>query len=424
MKNFKTFVFYDASHLLSKLRMPMPAGIARTEIEYLKTLVNFYTFNNVVGVVEVYDKNKINYLVKLDSILFKNLVNLLFNKWIKNGIEEDEFSLESKILFDKISNSISNLSVSRNKKVCGGLNELISLGFRNLYLNFSYITIRDGSKHAELIKKLELESIYLIYDLIPIEFPEYMWNNNIFENHLKILLGIIENNAQMIAISYSVKKQIEDVLNSLGLNSLPIAVIECGVSDNFIKNKIINFDEKLIENEISIVCTIEPRKNHAIILNAYRMLLVREVSNLPKLNIIGRRGWANEDTFRMLDNSPALKANISEYNNLNDGDVIKLIKKSKATFFPSFAEGWGLPIVESLSLGVPVVCSDIDVHLECSQGLAKFISPIDGEKWASEIIKISQEKINESHVKYKETQKFSPITWNDSSVKIIEFINI
>lgn len=57
--------------------------------------------------------------------------------------------------------------------------------------------------------------------------------------------------------------------------------------------------------------------------------------------------------------------------------------------FPSFVEGWGMPLVEALAMKIPVICSDIEAFRESGQMLAKYISPIDAKCWQNEIIKIS-----------------------------------
>lgn len=419
----KSFIFYDVSHIVSKIKSFTPAGIARTEIEYLRSLVDYYSYDLIIGVVEVVDGNRSNYLVELNSDLFKRLIKLLYSKWIENIIEDDDFILEAEVIDLKLRRDLSATYINRKNKICNNLRKSLEGSVDNIYLNFSYITIPDGLEHAKLLKALNLKCFYLVYDLIPVEFPEYIWDKKTPVNHVKILTGIVGNNSQIITISNAVKDQVIALLDYLELSYSPIYVVECGVSDVFIKNKIKNHNEREILNQITMVCTIEPRKNHQTILNAYRMLIAQGITDLPKLNIIGRRGWANEDTFRMLDNSPAIRAYVNEFNSLGDIDVINILKESKALFFPSFSEGWGLPIVESLSLGVPVFCSDISVHKECSQNLAKFINPINGERWANEILNISRGVDFSLEDEYQKIKNFKPITWLESSVKLIGIIN-
>ena len=61
------------------------------------------------------------------------------------------------------------------------------------------------------------------------------------------------------------------------------------------------------------------------------------------------------------------------------------MKNAVAVLMPSFAEGYGIPVVEALSLGTPVICSDIPVFREISQDKALLRSPIDGRGWLEAI---------------------------------------
>jgi len=145
-------------------------------------------------------------------------------------------------------------------------------------------------------------------------------------------------------------------------------------------------------------------------------------ADIPKLSIIGRRGWHNEDVFRLLEKSPAIQQYVTVYNNLKDDEMIKEIKSSRATLFPSFGEGWGLPIVESMAMGVPVICSDIPVHRECSQGLATYIHPLDGLGWQQEILKQSKYSQQDDLQQRQKIASFNPIAWAHSANAICSAI--
>lgn len=113
--------------------------------------------------------------------------------------------------------------------------------------------------------------------------------------------------------------------------------------------------------------------------------MINDVANqdtdIPKLILIGRRGWSNQVVFDTLDKNEALKNYIIEKNNCSDAEMIADIQSSNAGLFPSFDEGWGLPIAESLALGTAVICSDIPAHHECTQENGILIDPIDGISW-------------------------------------------
>jgi glycosyltransferase involved in cell wall biosynthesis len=89
---------------------------------------------------------------------------------------------------------------------------------------------------------------------------------------------------------------------------------------------------------------------------------------------------------------------------------------------PSFAEGYGLPIVEALSLGTPVVCSDIPVFHEVSQNRAMFLSPLDGKGWLKVIEQLNAGDCSLHRELLAEAGCFVAPTWNSYFSKIEEFI--
>lgn len=121
--------------------------------------------------------------------------------------------------------------------------------------------------------------------------------------------------------------------------------------------------------------TIEPRKNHALLLDVWERL----GPDAPWLVICGARGWRNEETFARLDRQPP---RLREVAGLSDGAVAALLAGARALLFPSLAEGYGLPLAEAGALGTPVVCSDLPVCREVAPVGAIFIHPGDTGTWA------------------------------------------
>ena len=107
------------------------------------------------------------------------------------------------------------------------------------------------------------------------------------------------------------------------------------------------------------VGTIEPRKNHKMLLDLWEKL----GADAPVLLICGARGWNNDAVFGRLD---ALEPNarVREVTGLADGALMALIQGAHGMLFPSHAEGFGLPAIEALQLGTPVMCSNIATFRE------------------------------------------------------------
>jgi glycosyltransferase involved in cell wall biosynthesis len=106
-----------------------------------------------------------------------------------------------------------------------------------------------------------------------------------------------------------------------------------------------------------VLGTIEPRKNHALLLDVWEELGPEP----PTLFICGSRGWLNTDVFARLDAKPP---GIVELSGLSDGAIAALLSGARALLFPSIAEGFGIPMAEAAALGSQVLCGDLAICRE------------------------------------------------------------
>jgi glycosyltransferase involved in cell wall biosynthesis len=156
------------------------------------------------------------------------------------------------------------------------------------------------------------------------------------------------------------------------------------------------------------VGTIEPRKNHALLLDVWERL----GPQAPMLLICGSRGWNNDAVFAQLDALDG-QARVREVSGLEDGAVAALVQGAQALLFPSHAEGFGLPAVEALALGTPVLCSNMATFREILHDAAVYIDDYDPEMW-KECIVYWSEKARDTH----RICDFAVPTW-DAHFKIV-----
>jgi glycosyltransferase involved in cell wall biosynthesis len=88
----------------------------------------------------------------------------------------------------------------------------------------------------------------------------------------------------------------------------------------------------------------------------------------------------------MLTRCEALRKNVRRVEDLSASSLRRLVASANALLMPSFAEGYGLPVVEALGLGAPTIVSDIPTFREVAQGCAVFLSPIDGKGWREAVL--------------------------------------
>ena len=129
--------------------------------------------------------------------------------------------------------------------------------------------------------------------------------------------------------------------------------------------------------------TLEARKNHILLLDVWQHLAADRTRVVPRLLLIGQRGFGGE---RIIDRLGALREIVIERPDVPDKTLAALLRGARALLFPSLAEGFGLPVAEALSLGVPVLCSDLPALRESGAGVPDYLDPHDTAAWHQAIV--------------------------------------
>jgi glycosyltransferase involved in cell wall biosynthesis len=109
-------------------------------------------------------------------------------------------------------------------------------------------------------------------------------------------------------------------------------------------------------HQFSVLGTLEPRKNHRSVLDAFERLWDDGIE--VRLVFAGRLGWLAEEEQKRIEQLCAEQSLFQWRTDLRDDEVVQVIRSSRATIYPSWGEGFGLPPLESLALGVPVIVSE------------------------------------------------------------------
>ena len=265
----------------------------------------------------------------------------------------------------------------------------------------------DKPGHIAALKRQGVKFVPLVHDLIPLTHPEYASPSGVqrhakrLETFARFADGIIANSNATAA----------DLLPHLpqGPDKLPIITAPLGIETHAPDT---NFP---VPAEPYFVCigTIEPRKNHLLLLNTWRVLQQRLGPNTPKLVLVGRRGWENENILDMLERCPALVGVVREYQDLPDNSVARLLQGARALLFPSFTEGYGLPLAEALALGVPAICSDLPALREVGGEAPEYLDPLDGLGWRRLILGFTDEDSRVREAQLRRIDRWSLPSWED-----------
>lgn len=163
-----------------------------------------------------------------------------------------------------------------------------------------------------------------------------------------------------------------------------------------------------------MVSTIEPRKNHAYLLDAFERLW--EQGHQVRLVFVGRVGWEVKSLMDRIASHPQLNRLLFVFNDLNDAELSYCYTHASALVFPSFAEGFGLPIIEALEHELPVIASDIPVHREIGGDLLIYINPYEPQTLVETISKIIETgNVPERHI----PRAFVWMNWREATGELL-----
>lgn len=252
-----------------------------------------------------------------------------------------------------------------------------------IYLNIGQHALGYGLFFRWLDARPDVQSVFFVHDLLPLDYPEF-WRRGYGARFDLGVAMLARAGRAFIVSSDAVKERLDRELRTRGRTGVPILSLPFPPFLGLDGTGKAALEELGAEPYFVMVGTIEPRKNHLLILNIWRRLAERG-GRVPKLVLVGGRGWENEQVIDMLERCIPLRGLVIEAPALTDADMRALVAYARALLYPSFEEGFGLPLAEALTLGTPVLASDIPVLRQTAQDKALFIDPLDGPAWLAAI---------------------------------------
>jgi glycosyltransferase involved in cell wall biosynthesis len=254
----------------------------------------------------------------------------------------------------------------------------------SIYVLVSQLHLDRRGVVERLLQAGDVRLLCFIHDTLPSEFPEWFPRGVSARKH-RLMQKVAKLADVVLVNSESTRRSFlhhfVDDPSHLPVITAPLGV---GVGGE-------TAVRRTCERQVSaqpyfvILGTIEPRKNHKLLLDIWRQLAGQASPATPRLIVIGARGWKNGDVIAMLDE--AVRGGfVEERAAVSDERVVELLCNARALLLPSFAEGYGLPLAEALALGVPVICSDIPVFREVGGAAPIFLDPQNGAAWHAAIL--------------------------------------
>ena len=408
----------DVSHLAHRSRYGAPAGIEKVDFAYSRhfalqdakivagvqygvTRPRIMTPAKVKSLVSVVEAKWATDVPIADDLKFQRIRRWLLGE----SLEREGLSHRDSRARDIVAKNFSGLQRALLPAVQPSY-ELLPEGA--IYLNIAQHALEKPFYFSWLSSRPDLQRVFFLHDLLPLQHPEF-WPPDHLDLFRRRIACVAQHATAVITTSKVVEATLREEMTRLGRHDLRIWS-QPFPSPLALSGQTIEPDPSLETTDyFAVVNTIEPRKNHLLLLNVWREL-ARQGANAPKLVLIGKRGWGFKQVTDPIEKDPTLRSLVIEAAGLSDAGLQTLLAGANALLAPSFAEGYGLPIVEALTIGTPVVASDIPVFREVSQQRAVFRGPNDVSGWLEAIRALSQRSSALSREATEAARTYAPVT--------------
>lgn len=261
----------------------------------------------------------------------------------------------------------------------------------------------------------------ICHDILPMVVPQFSGNSSSLAEFIKHVFPI---STTILTVSESTKRDLAAWMKSQGLQAPPIKSFRLGEDFSYPRASI---DESRIvkkydikkENYIIYVSTVEPRKNHTLLYYTYKLARSRGIT-LPKLLIVGRIGHDTASLVRSFEQDPEINQSIRVCTGVDDSELNWLYENCLFTVMPSFYEGWGMTVLESIARGKPVACSNTSSLLEMPNDCVLRFNPASTDECLNALATLMKPEVQN---KYRGSARaYKPHPWDRSYEQVLTIL--
>lgn len=256
-----------------------------------------------------------------------------------------------------------------------------------LHGNAVYLNVGHSNQEAAFLAAMPLKRVVMIHDVIPLDYPQWTRASQV-SAFARRFDAVLQNAELVVTVSEATAAR---VAHWAGLRKHPrVPILAAHIGTTLAPPEPVPLPETPFFLALG---TIEPRKNHGLLLDLWAQLEVPAT-----LVVAGRRGWLNEDIFARLDRLGP-DDRIIELSDLSDGQIATLLDHCHGLLFPSFAEGFGLPLTEAACKGVPILCGPLESTRELLDNYPQYID-YHVYEWAGAVSTLAKQGVR----RYKPVQ--------------------
>jgi glycosyltransferase involved in cell wall biosynthesis len=239
----------------------------------------------------------------------------------------------------------------------------------------------ESDDYVTMLRQQQVRPIFMVHDLIPITHPQYCRAGE-QAKHMTRLRNAMRVASGIMCNSQATMNALVDLCadNKWAMPPAAVALLAPELPDAT------QTARPIAQPYFVFVSTIEPRKNHLMILKVWQKLAAQLGELVPRLVIIGQRGWDYTEVTNLLEHSEVLQGLVTEIPACSDAEMVTYLQHAQALLFPSFTEGYGMPVAEALALGTPVIASDLAVFREFAGNIPDYLDVTDEALWVKAIV--------------------------------------
>ncbi len=280
---------------------------------------------------------------------------------------------------------------------------------------FSMTDIFHSPFHSLPDEVNQVTRLLTVHDLIPILYPKYVIQHE--TKQLKQSLSKVKGNDWLTCVSQSTK---DDICNYIGIDASKIFVTHLAADSRIFyvckeKHRLAEVRKKYGIGEepyFLSLSTLEPRKNITQVINCFAQLVQQQRLKNLKLVLVGAKGWQYESIFKAIENNRNLEQQIVITDYVIDEDLAALYSDAIAFLYLSFYEGFGLPPLEAMQCGTPVITSDTSSLPEVVGDGGLMHSPRDSESICQSMFKLYQNSSFRHQLALKSHQQAQKFRWD------------
>jgi glycosyltransferase involved in cell wall biosynthesis len=287
-----------------------------------------------------------------------------------------------------------------------------------------YPDIIHGTNYSVYPFKKSLK-VLNIYDLTFLRYPEYV--DSVVGKYVNIVKQCLGWTDLIITSSESIKLDIIQYLNfppdRIYVTPLASRYDRTYITNLNLEPLVLSFPKyECSRPYILFVSTIEPRKNIGNLVKAFN-LLKQKYKIDHDLVLVGKKGWNYEPIFEAIANSP-YHQNIYHLDYLSDELVAAFYSRADLFVYPSHYEGFGLPVLEAMTLGAPVVTSNVSSMPEVAGDAALLVNPNDYVQLAESILNVISDRTLRSDLITRGHARAKLFSWQKTALETLKAYKI